>query len=65
MSIYICCSCDKHIDDDWDPGTDYNGKLMCPSCVEDALDDVVDALGEDEVNAMGEETALKWHWKNV
>ncbi len=43
MAVYFCSECCQHIDDDWHPGEDVDGELVCPDCVaelqgEDALE---------------------------
>ena len=35
MAVYLCIDCDQYIDDDWHPGEDVEGELICPACVEE------------------------------
>jgi len=34
MGIYYCFECDNYLDDDYEPGEDIEGELVCPSCAE-------------------------------
>lgn len=42
MAIYRCPECDRMIDDDWNPGTDINGELVCEDCVIELEEEDVD-----------------------
>jgi hypothetical protein len=39
MAIYYCEECDKYINDDYNPGTDVNGELVCEDCACEMEDD--------------------------
>jgi len=34
MAVFYCHSCGNYIDNDYHPGEDIDGELVCPSCVE-------------------------------
>ena len=39
MAVYFCNECSKYVDDDYNPGVDIDGELVCEDCaceIEDA-----------------------------
>lgn len=65
MAIYLCELCGEHIDDDYDPGTEYGEGLICEYCVANCHADVEDELGSASYEQMSEEEVLTYHLRNM
>ena len=39
MAMYYCGECGELVDDDYNPGTDIDGELVCESCVSELDED--------------------------
>lgn len=65
MAIYNCGICDRTVDDDYEPGTEYGRYLICEDCVIELINEVEDELSEDKVSQMREEDILEWHRMNI
>ena len=61
MGMYICVECSDYVDDDMEPGLEYKGGLVCPSCFE-----ILNAYVEDHIETleqsdkMTDAEILKW-----
>lgn len=65
MAIYTCAFCDRLVDDDYEPGTEYGSYLICEDCVIEITNEVENELSEDAVSQMKEEDILEWHRMNI
>lgn len=68
MAMYSCESCGDFIDDDEEPGLDYENGLICPSCVDSIWTEVANMEEKDQpinLEQMSDEELLSWYIANV
>lgn len=65
MAIYNCIKCDNYIDDDYNPGTEYDNDLICQFCIEDIYNEVEAIVGTDQIDEMTEAEVLEWYKENI
>ena len=68
MAMYTCEECGDFIDDDEEPGLEYKGGLICPSCVDSIWNEVECMEDEDQpvnLTTMSDEELLSWYIANV